>query len=62
MTAETDLELPGHNGKQEIAFSLDPDGDMYVEINTARGDGKQTIYLRAEHVRQLRDWLTKVAL
>lgn len=58
-SAETDLSLKSLRGGKDIDLSLDPDGDLYIDISEPRGNSFG-IYLSAETTRQLRDWLNKV--
>lgn len=54
-----DLLLKSIRGDQEVEFSTDPDGDLYIQI-TGRRDVPQSIYLKGTAARRLRDWLNKV--
>lgn len=57
-----DLTLKNARGDDEIDFSRDPDGDMYIQITEGRvRQSKATIYLTRAATQQLLTWLKKVA-
>lgn len=60
LSEETDLFLKSLRGDSEIEFSIDPDGDLYIQIREKKGM-PVSAYISGTNADKLKRWLNKVS-